>query len=59
MPRLWDMLKREDKTKLRELMPTGWSPKRQRRNKISLECKLEDLEELTKLMKQGPGFYRD
>jgi len=53
------MLKREDKAKLRKFMPKDWKPKRQRRDKVKLEGKLEDLEELTKLMKQGPGFYRD
>jgi len=59
MPRLWDAVTPEGKEALRKFMGPEWNPGRQESREVKVEGKLEDLEELTKLMKQGPGFYRD
>jgi len=59
MPRLWDAVTPEGKEALRKFMGPSWEPDRQEPQKVKVEGKLETLEELTKLMKQGLGFYRD
>jgi len=59
MTRLWDAITPEGKEALRKFMGSEWEPPQQEHGKVKVEGKLEDLEELTKLMKQGTGFYRD
>lgn len=59
MPRFWDFVTPKGKEALRKFMPDGWESDRSEPRKVTLEGKVESLQELTKLMKQGTGFYRD
>jgi len=59
MTKFWDAVTPEGKEVLKKLMGPEWEPVRQEHGKVKVEGNLENLEELTKLMKQGTGFYRD
>ena len=51
MPTFWDILKEEDKEKLKAFMPKGWKPPISKNKKVEIES----LEELDYLMRQMPG----
>jgi len=53
---LWDCLKIKDQEKLRSLMPVGWVPPSY--PTIAVSAKLEDIEEIERLMKMRPRYPR-
>ena len=54
MPTFWDILKEEDKEKLRALMPPDWKPPTSKDKKVEIES----LSELAYIMSQKPGSKR-
>lgn len=54
MPILWYMISEESREKLRRLLPHNWRPPREDGRPITIQTKIEDVEEIDKLMRQPP-----
>lgn len=50
--KLWFLLNKPSQERLRKLMPKGWKPPRRGNQKVRVEGKIEDIEELEKIMSQ-------
>ena len=56
---LWECLKPEVQAKLRALMPLAWEPPSSNHQRMKLDCQIEDLEEIDRLMRQRPRYLRE
>jgi len=56
---LWECLKPEVQAKLRDLMPFDWEPPSRNHQRIKLDCQLEDLEEIDRLMRRRPRYPKE
>ena len=48
---LWFLISEEDQAKFRAMMPKTWKPPRSEGKVINLDCQLEDVDEISKLMR--------
>jgi hypothetical protein len=55
---IWFLITEEIRVKLRALMPADWLPPREDFKSLNLKVKLEDLEELAKIMTWKPRGRR-
>ncbi len=56
---LWECLKPEVQRKLRALMPVDWEPPSRNHQCLKLDCQIEDLEEIDRLMRRRPLYLRE
>ena len=55
---LWDCLTSEVQRKLRALMPLDWEPPTSNHRRLKLDCQIEDLEEIDRLMRRRLRYLR-
>ena len=55
---IWFLVSDEDKDKLKAMMPRTWQPPKSKGRVINLDCQLEDIEELGKLMAKRPHYEK-
>ncbi len=56
---LWKCLKPEVQCKLKALMPVGWEPPSSNHRRMKLDCQLESLEEIDRLMMRRPRYRKE
>ncbi|TET41616.1 MAG: hypothetical protein E3J60_04240 [Dehalococcoidia bacterium] len=55
---LWECLKPEVQRKLRVLMPLDWEPPTSNHRRMKLDCHIEDLEEIDRIMRWRPRYLK-
>ena len=58
MPIIWNLLNEEAQGKLRKLLPKTWKPPKYDDPVITARGKLEDVEEIDKIMRKAPHSKR-
>lgn len=56
---LWECLKPEVQAELRDLMPVDWEPPSSNHRRMKLDCHIEDLEEIDRLMRRRPSHPKE
>jgi len=56
---LWECLTLEAQRKLRALMPLAWEPPNNNHRRMKLDCQIEDLEEIDRLMAPRPRYPKE
>ncbi|MBA7660805.1 hypothetical protein ES703_68811 [subsurface metagenome] len=56
---LWDCLTSEVQRKLRALMPLDWEPPSRNHQRMEVDCEIDDLEEIDRLMRQRPRYPKE
>ena len=56
---VWECLKPEVQAKLRALMPIDWGPPASNHQRMKLDCQIEDLEEIDRLMRRRPRYPKE
>ena len=56
---LWECLTPEVQAELRALMPIDWEPPTSNHRRMKLDCQIEDLEEIGRLMRRRPRYLRE
>jgi len=58
MEKIWFLLSKEAQEKLKAQMPKGWRPPRELPIKNQLNGKMEDLEEIDRIIRQPPNYNK-